>query len=224
MTFRLKANIVLLLLSTIFIKPLQVTAQIDDKNKIQSLLQLIDYAYVDTVNKKLVVEDAIKAILKDCDPHSVYIPAEDLKDVNEPLLGKFEGIGVTFNILNDTIMVTQTISGGPSEKVGIRAGDRIVKIDTVNVAGIKIKNLDVLKKLRGDKGTKVKVFVYRRTEPNLLDFTITRDKIPLYSVDAAYVAAPEIGYIKINKFADTTVDEFKEALKKLQNQGIKILF
>jgi len=203
--------------------PAAVNAQIDDKNKIQSLLQLIDYAYVDTVDKKKVTEDAIRAILKDCDPHSQYIPAEDLKDVNEPLVGKFDGIGVTFNILNDTIMVTQTIAGGPSEKVGIRAGDRIVTIEGNTVAGIKIKNSDVLKQLRGDKGTKVTVGIFRRDSPELLDFTITRDKIPIYSVEASYVAAPEIGYIKIARFADSTVDEFKDALKKLQEKGIKHL-
>lgn len=207
----------------LFLQNQQGRAQIDEKNKINSVLQLIDYAYVDTVDKKKVTDDAIRAILKNCDPHSVYIPSEDLKDVNEPLVGKFEGIGVTFNILGDTIMVTQTISGGPSEKVGIRAGDRIVKINDSIVAGIKIKNNDVLKKLRGDKGTKVKVGVYRRSSPDLMDFSITRDKIPLYSVDATYMAAPEIGYIKISRFADSTVDEFKDALKKLKEKGLKHL-
>jgi len=224
MTNRFKSVIFFILSLSVFsMQSGRSQAQIDDKNKIQALLQLIDYAYVDTIDRKKVVDDALIAILKDCDPHSKYIPAEDLKEVNEPLVGKFEGIGVTFNILEDTIMVTQTISGGPSEKVGIRAGDRIVKIDGNNVASIKIKNNDVLKKLRGDKGTKVTVSIYRRSNPELLDFTITRDKIPLYSIDATYMAAPEIGYIKVSKFADTTVDEFKDALKKLQGQGMKHL-
>lgn len=184
---------------------------------------MINYAYVDTVNEKKLTEDAIRTILKDLDPHSAYIPAEDLKDANEPLVGNFDGIGIQFNILDDTIFVTNTISGGPSEKVGIQAGDRIVKIDNENVAGIKIKNNDVLKKLRGPKGTKVTVSMARHDEPALLDFVITRDKIPLFSVDASYMAAPEIGYIKISRFADTTVEEFKVALSKLKAQGIKNL-
>jgi carboxyl-terminal processing protease len=191
--------------------------------KIDALLQLISYAYVDSVDNDKLTEDAIKAMLKDLDPHSVYIPASELKEMNEPLVGKFEGVGIQFNIIEDTIMVTQTISGGPSEKVGIRAGDRIVKIDDKTVAGIKITNNDVMKKLRGDKGTKVKVAMYRRGEPELLDFEITRDKIPLFSIDASYMATPEIGYIKISRFADTTVEEFKEALSKLKAQGMTSL-
>ncbi|HQV00752.1 MAG TPA: S41 family peptidase, partial [Bacteroidia bacterium] len=192
-------------------------------NKIASLFQIIDLFYVDTVNEQKVVDDGIRSMLKDLDPHSVYIPADELKETNEPLVGKFEGIGVQFNILQDTIMVTNTIPGGPSEKLGIMAGDRIVNINGELVAGIKIKNNDVLKKLRGDKGTKVKVDIYRRSEPNLIPFEITRDKIPLFSVDATYMATPEIGYIKISRFADTTVDEFKEALAKLKTAGMKSL-
>ena len=143
--------------------------------------------------------------------------------MNEPLGRKFDGIGVQFNILEDTIMVSQTISGGPSEKLGILAGDRIVKIEDQNVANIKITNNDVLKKLRGDKGTKVKVGIYRRGSKDLIDFTITRDKIPLYSVDAKYMAAPGVGYIKITKFADSTVDEFKDALKNVARTRCKII-
>ncbi|CAN5388643.1 S41 family peptidase [soil metagenome] len=187
--------------------------------KFEALLNMITYAYVDSVDQKKISDDAIRQLLKELDPHSVYIPAEDLKDVNEPLVGKFEGVGIQFNILDDTIMVTQTISGGPSEKLGIRAGDRIVKIDDESVTNIKIKNSDVLKRLRGEKGTKVKVAMYRRGNPGLMDFNITRDKIPLYSVDASYMAAPGVAYIKISKFADTTVDEFRDALGKLKEQG-----
>lgn len=201
----------------------KVNAQTLEAQKIDAVLQMINYAYVDTVNNKKITEDAIRAILKDLDPHSAYIPAEDLKDANEALVGNFEGIGIQFNILEDTIFVTNTIPGGPSEKVGILAGDRIVKIDTAVVAGIKIKNNDVLKKLRGNKGTKVTVGIMRRDEPGLLDFIITRDKIPLFSVDAAYEAAPGIGYIKISRFADSTVDEFQKALAKLKDKGIKSL-
>ncbi|HNF71734.1 MAG TPA: S41 family peptidase, partial [Chitinophagaceae bacterium] len=184
--------------------------------KLDALLNMIDYAYVDSIDQKKITEDAIRALLKELDPHSVYIPAEDLKETNEPLVGKFEGIGVQFNILEDTIMVTTTISGGPSEKLGIRAGDRIVTINDTSVAGIGIKNNDVLKKLRGDKGTKVKVGIFRRGNPDLMTFNITRDKIPLFSLEASYQAAPGVGYIKISRFADSTVDEFREALKKLK--------
>jgi carboxyl-terminal processing protease len=197
--------------------------QVSNAQKIDALLNMITYAYVDSINENKITDDAIRNLLKELDPHSVYIPAEELKEVNEPLVGKFEGIGVQFNILDDTIMVTQTISGGPSEKLGIRAGDRIVKIDTETVVNIGIKNSDVLKRLRGDKGTKVHVSIFRRSTKDLLEFTITRDKIPLYSVDASYMAAPGIGYIKINKFADSTVDEFKEALKTLKEQNMTSL-
>lgn len=204
----------------LFILPLAtVRAQsINQAEKIDALLNMVSYAYVDSVDQKKITEDAIRALLKELDPHSVYIPAEELKEVNEPLVGKFEGVGIQFNILEDTIMVTQTIPGGPSEKLGIRSGDRIVTINDSTVAGIGIKNNDVLKKLRGDKGTKVKVGIARRSEKELVMYTITRDKIPLFSLDASYEAAPGVGYIKISRFADTTVDEFREALAKLKQE------
>ena len=191
--------------------------------KLDALIGMIKYAYVDSINEKKITEDAIRNLLKELDPHSVYIPAEELKEVNEPLVGKFEGVGIQFNILDDTIMVTQTIAGGPSEKLGIRAGDRIVKIDGISVANIAIKNNDVLKKLRGDKGTKVAVDIFRRGNKDLIKYTITRDKIPLYSVDATYMVTPKVGYIKISRFADSTVDEFKEALKTLKEQHMESL-
>lgn len=194
----------------------QALAQSIHAQKIISLLNIIQFAYVDTVNEKKLSEDAIRAILKDLDPHSTYIPAEEAKEAEEPLLGKFEGIGIQFNILEDTIFVTNTIPGGPSEKVGILAGDRIVKIEGQNVAGVKITNNDVLKKLRGDKGTRVTVSILRRNTPDLIDFTITRDKIPLFTVDAAYMIDKNTAYIKINRFAEGTVDEFREAMNKLR--------
>ena len=189
--------------------------------KLDALMSMINYAYVDTIDEKKISDDAIRNLLKELDPHSVYIPAEELKEVNEPLVGNFDGIGVQFSILEDTIMITQTISGGPSEKLGLRAGDRIVKIDGNSVANIGIKNNDVLKKLRGNKGTKVKVDVYRRGNSELIPFTITRDKIPLYSVDAAYMVTSTTGYIKISRFADSTVEEFKQALEKLKAQKVE---
>ncbi len=195
----------------------------DGGRKFDALLNIIAQAYVDTTNQKQITEDAIRAMLKDLDPHSVYLDADELKQVNEPLVGKFEGIGVQFQLVEDTIMVSQVIASGPSEKLGIRAGDRIVKIDGENVTNIKLANRDVLKRLRGDKGTKVTVGIYRRDVKGITDYTITRDKIPLYSVDATYMATPEIGYIKISRFADSTVYEFKAALQELKDKGMKSL-
>ena len=151
------------------------------QDKINYALELIKYAYVDSVDSKKLTEEAIKAMVKELDPHSVYIPAEEMREMNEPLVGKFEGVGIQFNIHEDTIMVTQPIPGGPSEKLGIRAGDRIVKIDGAGVANVKITNNDVLKKLRGNKGTKVTVAIFRRDNPDLIDYTITRDNIPIFS-------------------------------------------
>lgn len=191
--------------------------------KMSAAMQMINYYYVDTVNPEKITEDAISGILERLDPHSTYIPKEELKETNEPLMGNFEGIGIQFNILSDTIMVISPITGGPSEKLGIQSGDKIVKIDGLNVAGIKIKNEDVMKKLKGAKGTKVTVSIFRKGAKNLLDYTITRDKIPLFSVDASYMATPTTGYIKVNRFAQTTMTEFKEALTKLKQSGAQDL-
>jgi len=212
-----------ILITFLLLSAISIQAQNASVRKMDALLQMISYAYVDTVNEEQLTEEGIKAMLKKLDPHSVYIPAKELKEMNEPLVGKFEGVGIQFNILEDTIMVTQTIPGGPSEKLGIRPGDRIVTIEKENVAGIKITNSDVLKKLRGDKGTKVNVEILRRGEESLLEYIITRDKIPIFSVDASYMATPETGYIKISRFADTTVEEFKAALSSLQDLGMKSL-
>ncbi len=191
--------------------------------KFDILLQYINYAYVDSTDENQLVEKAIVAVLKSLDPHSVYIPQKELKKMNEPLVGNFEGVGIQFNILHDTLTVVSPISGGPSEKVGILPGDKIVKIDTENVAGIGLQNSDVQKKLRGKKGTKVNVGIKRRFVPEILDFTITRDKIPIYSIDAAYMATKDIGYIKVNRFASNTDEEFEEGLKKLKAKNIKDL-
>jgi carboxyl-terminal processing protease len=187
--------------------------------KLDYALQILKLTYVDTVNEKQLTDEAIRAMVKQLDPHSVYIPVEEMREMNEPLVGKFEGVGVQFNIHNDTIMVTQPIPGGPSEKLGIRAGDRIVKIDGEVVAGVKITNNDVFKRLRGAKGTKVTVSIYRRNVSELIEYTITRDQIPLFSMDAAYMVAPQIGYIKISRFADSTPEEFRTGLEKLKKQG-----
>ena len=191
--------------------------------KIDALFQIINYTYVDSTDENKLVEEAIVAILKDLDPHSVYIPKKELEKMNEPLLGNFEGVGIQFNILHDTLIIVSPISGGPSEKVGLRAGDKIIEVDGENIAGIGLQNSDVQKKLRGDKGTKVKVAVKRRTVKELLNFTITRDKIPIYSVDASYMVNDEVGYIKVNRFARNTINEFKDGLAKLKKQNMKHL-
>ena len=191
--------------------------------KLGTFLNIVEQTYVDTVNSNMLVEDAINSMLKDLDPHSVYISKKDLKKMNEPLEGKFEGVGIQFNLLRDTILVVSPISGGPSEKVGIRSGDKIVNIDGELVAGVEFKNKDVMDRLRGDKGTKVVVSIFRRDVEELLDFEIIRDKIPIYSVDAAHMVTPTTGYIKVNRFAAQTIVEFKNGLDSLQKKGMQDL-
>ncbi|HKL09384.1 MAG TPA: S41 family peptidase [Bacteroidales bacterium] len=205
----------------LFVLPAQLLSQglPEDIFKFSRALGYISSLYVDSVDTEELVENAIVNVLKELDPHSVYIPADEVKEMNEPLEGNFEGIGIQFNILEDTIYVISPISGGPSEKVGIRAGDRIVEIDGENVAGVKISTTGVRDRLLGEKGTKVKVGIKRKGVREILYFTIVRDKIPIYSVDAAYLVEDEIAYIKINRFAMTTVDEFKEKITSLKEKG-----
>ena len=191
--------------------------------KFDALLQYINYAYVDSTKENKIVEDAIVAALKELDPHSVYIPSDEVKKMNEPLVGNFEGVGIEFNILNDTLIVVSPITGGPSEKVGIIAGDKIISVNGENIAGIGLQNSDVQDKLRGKKGTKVNVTILRNSKNELLDFTITRDEIPIFSVHASFMATPDIGYIKINRFAQNTDKEFTDALEALKKQKMKHL-
>jgi carboxyl-terminal processing protease len=191
--------------------------------KLTALIFQIEQNYVDSVNTEQMVDEAIERMLADLDPHSTYIPAREVKQANESLEGNFEGIGIQFNIIKDTITVISPIAGGPSEKLGIAAGDKIVSIDGVNVAGIGIKNEDVTAKLRGPKDTKVTVGIRRTGERKALEYTITRDKIPIYSLDAAYMVSPKIGYIKLNRFAKTTMAEFLEAINKLKKEGMEDL-
>jgi len=200
--------------------------QFDDPattGKIGSLLYHIDRMYVDEVDKQKLVDAAIVRMLEELDPHSIYIPKEDLEEVNEPLKGNFEGVGIQFNIVKDTIYVVDAIAGGPSERLGIRAGDRIIGIDKENVAGVGFKNNDVMTRLRGKKGTKVDVAILRRGEAYPLDFTIMRDKIPIFSVEASYMAEPGVGYIKVSRFSATTMKEFREKLVELKDKGMKDL-
>ncbi|MES2765334.1 MAG: S41 family peptidase [Bacteroidota bacterium] len=176
--------------------------------------------YVDDVDSQKLVEAAIKGMLNELDPHSVYIPAEQMKKVEEDFRGSFDGIGVEFDIVKDTITIVSPISGGPSEALGIQSGDKIIKIDGEKAVGLTRE--DVPKKLRGPKGTKVMVSIKRAGEPNILDFHITRDKIPLYSVDASFIIdGTDVGYIAANRFAATTHEEIVTAARDLRGQGMK---
>lgn len=218
-----------LLLSTVlllsFILPsFSQSANVNDEfKKMNNLLYLLDKNYVDKVNMHNLVEKVIVKTLQELDPHSVYIPKEELKKMNEPLVGNFEGVGIQFNILADTIMVVNTIAGGPSEKLGIMAGDKIVEIEDEIVAGIGMQNSGVIKRLKGEKGTVVNVSIKRQGVKEILDFSITRDKIPLYSVDAGYMVTPEIGYIKVNRFSAITIKELRQKLAVMKSSGMKSL-
>ena len=191
--------------------------------KLNALLTYINLTYVDEVSNSDMVDNAIVSILENLDPHSIYIPEKETSRMNEPLQGNFEGIGIQFSIIKDTLTVVWPISGGPSEKLGIRAGDKILHIDGENVAGTGLQNKDVTSKLRGKKGTKVNVEIKRNGVKDLIPYDITRDKIPIYSVDASYMVEPDIAYIKINRFARTTMQEFSLALDSLKDKGAKSL-
>jgi carboxyl-terminal processing protease len=210
-------------LNTGFAPGIMMESSIGNSKKISNLLNYVEEEYVDSVDLDGLTEAAIIKMLDQLDPHSSYIPARDLESTNDPLNGNFDGIGVEFNIINDTIVVVAPINGGPSEKLGIRSGDRIVTIEDSLIAGTGITNKDVISLLRGERGTKVKVEIYRRGQKGLISFNIKRDKIPIYSVDAGYMVEDEIGYIKISRFGATTYDEFLEKLDKLRSAGMKSL-
>jgi len=198
----------------------------DPKETIQKFattLQIIEFAYVDSINSPDLTESAIIEMLKKLDPHSAYISKEEVERVNEPLEGSFDGIGVTFQIFEDTIIVISPVPGGPSDKLGILAGDKIIAIEGESATGKTITNDYVMKRLRGQKGTTVTISVkrYGKTEP--IDFTIVRDKIPLNSIDATFMVTPKIGLIKLTRFSKTSMEEFTESLAKLQEQGMKSL-
>ncbi|MCW3806254.1 S41 family peptidase [Plebeiibacterium marinum] len=220
-----KKYLFLYLLIVSFTGVIRVNAQNfnQDLQKLQLAYKLVSTFYVDSVDNEKLVEDAIVGMLKNLDPHSEYLSKEEVKKLNEPLDGGFEGVGVQFNIMDDTLMVVSPISGGPSEKVGILAGDRIIFIDDENVAGIGLTNSGVKDRLKGKKGTKVKLKILRKGYSKLLDFTVERDKIPIYSVEATYMATKDVGYVKINQFSATTHKEFETALKTLNSQGMKNL-
>ena len=196
---------------------------VSDFSKFDEVMWRIGEDYVDEIDGNRLQDRAIEAMMEDLDPHSAYITLEEFNEVNDPLLGSFEGIGVQFRLERDTIAIVSVIKGGPSEKVGIMAGDRIIYVDDSIVAGKKLKNEDVMRLLKGPKGTKVKVQMSRRGVEGLLPFTITRDVIPTYSVDIANMLDEKTGYLKLSKFSATTYDEFKKGIRKLKGEGMKQL-
>ncbi len=211
---------VIITLSLLFLS-LGISAQDFQSQAIKfgRVLRLVDAFYVDTVNMNKLTENAIVDLLARLDPHSVYITKSEVEEMNQPLEGNFEGIGISFNIIQDTLIVMTTIPGGPSEKVGLHPGDRIIRVDTKNIASIGIKTQDVFGLLRGNKGTTVNLKVVRRGESAPLDFTIIRDKIPIYSLDAAFHLDKETAFIKLNRFSATTIEEYKTAVKKMEKEG-----
>jgi len=176
--------------------------------------------YVDDIDADKLVEDGLRAMIKELDPHSAYMTIDEVKEMNEPLQGGFDGIGISFNMLKDTLFVIEVISGGPSQKVGLLPGDRIILVDGVPISGVKMSNIEVMKHLKGPKGTTVKVSIKRRGLENLKEFNIVRDKIPIYSLDAAFMVSKTTGYIKLNRFGATTADEFREAFSNLKKLGM----
>ena len=191
--------------------------------KLAQVMEKVSSFYVDSIDENGIAERTIVQMLHELDPHSSYLSKEDLEELNEQLEGEFEGIGVSFNVLEDTIYIVRAISGGPSERVGIMAGDRIVNVEGKSVAGIGITSREVQKLLKGEKGSMVDVSVKRRHEKKLLEFSITRDKIPVNSLDAAYMVNDRIGYVKLARFSHTTIDEFKRAMHSLSEQGMEDL-
>ena len=215
--------------SLIFL-PLPLHAQFRMGHNDDTPLRKLQYAevaitnlYVDSVDEKKLVEDAIRGMLNKLDPHSSYSTPKEVKELNEPLNGNFEGIGVQFNMIEDTLLVIQPVTNGPSEKVGILAGDRIVSVNDTAIAGVKMSKEEIMKRLRGPKGTKVHLGIVRQGIKDRLKFMVVRDKIPVKSVDATYMIRPTIGYIRIGNFGATTYSEFLESLEKLRKEGMESL-
>lgn len=209
-----------ILIGTSLNKPAQSDEVSQDVQKFKEVLSVIKNEYVDEAGTHRLTESAIQHMLDELDPHSNYLSAEDKIAANEDLQGNFEGIGIEFNIFHDTLVVVQAMAGGPSEAVGLKSGDKIIKVNDQNIAGVGLTNRDVQKYLKGPKGTEVKIDVLRRNVTDPLRYTIIRDKIPQYSMDAAYMVSPGVGYIKIRSFARTTHDEFIQALDRLRKEGM----
>ncbi len=210
-------------LITLFFLSLSISVKAQDIQgqaiKFGRVLRLVDAFYVDTANVNKITENAIVDLLARLDPHSVYITKDEVEEMNQPLEGNFEGIGISFSVIQDTLAVMTTIPGGPSEKVGLRAGDRIIKVDAKNITNIGLKTPDVFKLLRGNKGTIVNLTILRKGESSLLEFAIVRDKIPIYSLDAAFMIGKETAFVKLNRFSATTIDEYQSAMKRLEKES-----
>lgn len=191
--------------------------------KLRQAEQIIERFYVDNVDADSIVEEAIRAMLKTLDPHSLYSTPEETRALNEPLQGNFSGVGIQYNMLNDTLYVIQTIVGGPSERVGVLAGDRVIEVNDTVIAGVKIDKSEVQRRLRGPKGTTVRVKVLRGSDKQPIDFTIVRDDIPLYSVDTYYMIDKENGYVRVTRFAESTPEELRVAMRDLKKKGMKNL-
>lgn len=220
----MKRYIYLSLLCFFSFLPLSAQLKSDSPlRKLQIAEMAITNFYVDSVNEQKLSEDAIRGMLKGLDPHSTYTDAKETKAMNEPLQGDFKGIGVQFNMIEDTLVVIQPIVNGPSQKVGILAGDRIVSVNDSTIAGIKMPRIDIMKMLRGKKGTKVKLGVVRRGVNGILTFVVTRDKIPVHTLNAAYMIRPGVGYICLESFGMKTHEEFMDAVRGLEKQGMKSL-
>jgi len=215
---RIYTSILLLTLISITIKS-QISSS--ETHKFSRVMDLIDMFYVDTVTENKLIEAAIISVLKKLDPHSIYIKKEDVKEINSSLIGSFEGIGITYNILNDTTYIISTTIGSPAEKTGVKAGDRIIFIADEKVVGINLSTGLIKKKLTGEKGSSISIKIKRKYKKELLNFNLTRAKIPLKSIEAAYIINPKIAYIRLGKFAATTMREFEKAAKKLNQKGAK---
>lgn len=195
----------------------------ENVDKFSSLLQIINYYYVDSTSQTDLTETAVVAMLKELDPHSIYLSKKEVQKANEPLMGNFEGVGIQFQIYNDTILVIAAVPGGPSDKLGVLAGDKIITINGETAVGKSVTNSFVMEHLRGPKGTKVTIGILRNNQLPLIDYTVTRDKIPLNSIDASFMLSDEIGYIKLTRFARTSMVEMEESIHKLKNLGMKDL-
>lgn len=224
--YKMRRKTLLLIITCIFIFVNTISAQYgmsQGTKKLATTMTLIERMYVDTVNDEKLADDAIVSILKELDPHSSYLSAETVSEMNEPLEGNFDGIGISFNMMSDTLYVIETIADGPSERVGLLPGDRIISVNDTTIAGVNMSTRDIMKRLKGPKGTKVTVKVLRRGVQKPITFQIIRAKIPIYSLDAAYMIDDKTGYIRLSRFGATTVAEFKEALVKLNAEGLQNL-
>ena len=201
----------------------QMQIQFTPERKLRYAEQIIENYYVDNVDTAKVVTEAIVAMLKTLDPHSTYSSPEETRELTEPLEGNFSGIGIRFQMVNDTLYVIESVAGGPSEKMGIVPGDRIIACNDTVIAGVKMKNSGIMKVLRGPKGTVANLKVLRKGNSEPLEFRVVRDAIPIYSVDMSYMVNDSVGYIALSRFAEKTTEEVKDAMRTLRKQGMKHL-